>query len=67
MPIPEVALACELDAAWIIALWLAIHGGHPAPEIAAAEAIAALAPCLSGTQPSLSFSQLQTRVAAFDS
>jgi hypothetical protein len=51
MPIPDVALTYELDAAWIIALWLAIHGGHPAPEIAAAEAIAALAPYLSGTQP----------------
>jgi hypothetical protein len=67
MPIPEVALAYELDAAWIIALWLAIHGGHPAPEIAAAEAIAALAPYLGGAQSALSFSQLQTRVAAFDS
>jgi hypothetical protein len=25
-------LAHELDAAWIIALWKAIHGGDPAPD-----------------------------------
>jgi hypothetical protein len=67
MPIPEIALAYEIDAAWIIALWLAIHDGHPAPELAAAEAISALAPYLRGAKYSSSFSQLQTRVAAFDS
>ena len=43
MPIREITLAHELDAAWIIALWKAIHGGDPAPEIIAAQAIAALA------------------------
>lgn len=26
------------DPAWIIALWLAIHGGDPAPEISAERA-----------------------------
>jgi hypothetical protein len=45
------------DPEWIIALWLAIHGGDPAPEIssqkaqlAAAEAIRALAGHLSAPQ-----------------
>ena len=33
----------ELDAAWIIALWKAIHGGDPSPEKIAVQAIAALA------------------------
>jgi len=27
----QLTLAHELDAAWIIALWKAIHGGDPAP------------------------------------
>ncbi len=32
-------LAHELDVAWIIALWLAIHGGDPSPvEVSAAAA-----------------------------
>lgn len=47
MSIPVTAthlqFAHELDAAWIIALWKAIHGGDPAPEKIAAQAIAALA------------------------
>jgi hypothetical protein len=45
------------DPEWIIALWLAIHGGDPAPEISAAkaqlaatEAIRALAGRLSAPQ-----------------
>jgi hypothetical protein len=45
------------DPEWIIALWIAIHGGDPAPEIsaqkaqlAAAEAIRALAGRLSAPQ-----------------
>ena len=37
-------LAHELDAAWIIALWKAIHGGDPGPEqrvtVSAHEAVA---------------------------
>lgn len=32
MSIPQIKLAHEPDAAWIIALWLAIHGGDPAPD-----------------------------------
>ena len=32
MKISEITLAHEPDAAWIIALWLAIHGGDPGPE-----------------------------------
>jgi hypothetical protein len=45
------------DPEWIIALWLAIHGGDPAPEIsaqkaqlAATEAIRALAGRLNAPQ-----------------
>ena len=44
-----IFLAHELDAAWIIALWIAIHGGDPAPEVVAAQAIAALAQYVNGT------------------
>jgi hypothetical protein len=62
----DVVLAHELDAAWIIALWLAIHGGDPGPETVAAQAIAALAPYLTGAQSSFSFSQLQTQFATLD-
>src|ERR1039457_206028 len=36
----EIVLAHEPDAAWIIALWKAIHGGDPAPEAVAAGVIA---------------------------
>lgn len=50
MPVKSIYLAHELDAAWIIALWLAIHGGDPAPEIIAAQAIAALAQYVNGTR-----------------
>ena len=42
----EIVLAHEPDAAWIIALWKAIHGGDPAPETVAAGVIAAMAPYL---------------------
>jgi hypothetical protein len=45
------------DPEWIIALWIAIHGGDPAPEIsaqkaqlAATEAIRALAGLLNAPQ-----------------
>jgi len=37
-----IALQHELDAAWIIALWKAIHNGDPSPEQIALQAIAAL-------------------------
>jgi hypothetical protein len=63
MSIREIYLAHELDAAWIIALWKAIHGGDPAPEAVAAQVIAVLAPYLNGSQPSLSFSELEARFA----
>jgi len=64
MPISEVYLAHELDAAWIIALWKAIHGGDPSPEAVAAEAIAALAQYLRGAEYSFSFTQLEKRFAS---
>ena len=55
-----IYLAHELDAAWIIALWLAIHGGDPAPEVVAAQAIAALAQYVNGTrQQTFTFEELK--------
>ena len=54
--------AHELDAAWIIALWLAVHGGAPSPEVVAALAIAALAQKVNGTAlPSFVFEQLKAQ------
>jgi hypothetical protein len=54
----EINLAHELDPAWIIALWLAIHGGDPNPiehtvseaaeRAIAAQIIAELAPVVGG-------------------
>ena len=54
----EINLAHELDPAWIIALWLAIHGGDPNPiehtvseaaeRAIAAQVIAELAPIVGG-------------------
>lgn len=60
---PEVYLARELDAAWIIALWKAVHGGDPSPETVATEAIAALAQYLSGAKYSISFPQMEKEFA----
>jgi hypothetical protein len=52
--------AHELDAAWIIALWLAIHGGDPRPEVIAAQAVAATAHYVNGTgRPFFGFEQLR--------
>lgn len=51
MPI-HLSLAHELDAAWIIALWKAIHGGDPSPieaDVRAAELISELSDHLSRT------------------
>jgi hypothetical protein len=59
----EIVVAHELDAAWIIALWKFIHGGDPAPEAVAAEAIAALAQYLQVSQPSFNFEQLRSQFA----
>jgi hypothetical protein len=62
MTIHNLELAHELDAAWIIALWKAIHGGDPSPELVAAQAIAALAPYLKGASESnFTFNQLETQ------
>jgi hypothetical protein len=60
----EYTLAHELDAAWIIALWKAIHGGDGGPELVAAQAIAALAPYAARTESTLTFAQLQKRLGA---
>lgn len=60
MQIREIYLAHELDAAWIIALWKAIHGGDPGPEEIAAQAIAALAQYVAPpAQASFSFNELK--------
>jgi hypothetical protein len=62
----SIRYAHILDAAWILALWKAIHGGDPGPEEMALEAIAALSETLtahSGVAPSQkSFEQLQARL-----
>ena len=63
MSIRNIYLAHELDAAWIIALWKAIHGGDPSPEAVAAEAIAALAQYLRGAEYSFTFPQLEKQFA----
>jgi hypothetical protein len=64
MSIRPLYLAHELDAAWIIALWLAIHGGDPSPEVVAAQAIAALAQYVNGTrQQSFTFDELKAQFA----
>jgi hypothetical protein len=60
---PEVYLARELDAAWIIALWKAVHGGDPSPETVAAEAITALAQYLGGARDPLSFPKMEKELA----
>jgi hypothetical protein len=62
----EIRLAHELDAAWIIALWLAIHDGDPSPVQIASEAIAALSSTFTsrdrGEISESSFAELQTRL-----
>lgn len=64
----QLRFSHELDAAWIIALWKAIHGGDPTPEQIAAQAIAALATQLSPRTPiparEEGFEQLKSRLAA---
>ncbi|AUG76271.1 hypothetical protein CFP65_1372 [Kitasatospora sp. MMS16-BH015] len=59
----------ELDVAWILALWKAIHGGDPSPEVAepAVLAAAALASQLAASHggSALTFPQLQERLAGF--
>lgn len=74
----HLVLAHELDAAWIIALWLAIHGGDPAPieisqtqaEAVSASIVAALSPAQGGyigaASESLSLERLQSRLKEFN-
>jgi hypothetical protein len=59
MSVNNLQLAHELDAAWIIALWKAIHGGDPAPEAVAAQVIIAVAPYLKAAEDTLTFPQLE--------
>jgi hypothetical protein len=64
MLIRPIYLAHELDAAWIIALWIAIHGGDPSPDVVAAQAIAALAQYVNGTrQETFTFEELKAQFA----
>ena len=63
----SITLAHDLDAAWILALWLAIHGGDPPPpiEIIVAEAISALVKTAAGIPSEAggaTFAQLQGRL-----
>ena len=64
MHIRDIRLAHELDAAWIIALWKAIHGGDGGPEQIAAQAIAALAQYVNApASTSFSFHELKSQFA----
>jgi hypothetical protein len=64
MHIREIVIAHELDAAWIIALWKAIHGGDGGPEKVAAQAISALAQYVAGPAPaSFTFDALHAQFA----
>jgi len=64
MQFREVIIAHELDAAWIIGLWKAIHGGDGGPERIAAQAIAALAQYVAGPAPAaFTFDTLHARFA----
>jgi hypothetical protein len=61
-------LAHELDAAWLIALWLAIHGGDPAQSegdvaAAAGQMIAALSSYAFGSAPAVSVDEIRARLA----
>ncbi len=59
-----IAIQHELDAAWIIALWKAIHNGDPTPEQIALEAISALSSVLVGRSQTggPSFAEFQGRL-----
>jgi hypothetical protein len=62
----EMRFTHQLDAAWIMLLWKAIHGGDPAPEQVALGAIAALAGALSNRAAApvdeASIKELQSRL-----
>lgn len=55
----EIVLAHEPDAAWIIALWKAIHGGDPSPEAVAAGVVATMAPYLRGFSETFTAQQME--------
>jgi hypothetical protein len=55
----DLHIAHELDAAWLIALWKAIHGGDPSSEAVAGQIIAVLAPYATNSRSSLTVQQLE--------
>ena len=55
----EIVLAHEPDAAWILALYKAIHGGDPAPEAVAASVIGTMAPYLKGFGQAFTTQQME--------
>jgi hypothetical protein len=59
----EIFEARQLDAAWLISVWKAIHGGDPDPEAVAAELIAALAQYLQDSDLKVTFVQLDRQFA----
>lgn len=54
------------DAAWIIALWRALHGGDPSPEDVAADVIAGLSGLLPGGEGSFQSFDLHLSCAPVD-
>lgn len=48
MPPKSIVAIHKNDVQWIIALWLAIHGGDPAPEISVQKAGAIAAEAIRG-------------------
>lgn len=61
MSVRPTDLARELDVAWIIALWLAVHAGDPSPEVVAARAIAALAEVNGTVQQAFTLEKLKAQ------
>ena len=54
MSMPQIKLAHETDAVWIIVLWLAIHGGDPRPDrltVTDEEAVRRQVPTAGGEAP----------------
>jgi hypothetical protein len=63
MATQEIFESRQMDAAWLIAVWKAIHGGDPDPEAVAAELIAALAQYLNSSDFKVTFVQLDRQFA----
>ena len=61
----EIFEARQVDAAWLISVWTAIHGGNPDPDAVAAELIAALAQYLQHSDFKVTFIQLERQFAHF--